>query len=230
MLTERQKKMKRILLYGATGRTGRLVLNYALQEGYAVTALVRNPTKLTVQLDRLMVIEGMPTSLDDVRKAMQGCDIVISTLSALSDSNAFSRKKITPSHTLETTMRHTIACMNEQGLKRIVTLSSIGAGDSQPYAPWFMRLMIRLTNFKITFADHDAQETLLINSGLEWVIARPVAFNNKEETKKLKISYRKTPAPFTISRKQVATFMVDCLATNEFVHKAPLLSEQATSN
>lgn len=219
--------MKRILLYGATGRTGGLVLSYALQQGYAVTALVRNPTKLTVQSDRLTVISGLPTSLDDVRNAMRGCDMVISTLSALSDSDAFSRKNITPPHTLETTMRHTIACMNEQGLKRIVTLSSIGAGDSRPHAPWYMRLMIKLTNFKITFADHDAQESLLMKSGLDWVIARPVALNNNEETKELKISYSKTPSPFSISRKQLAKFMVDCLATDAFVHKAPLLSEQA---
>ena len=40
--------MKRILLYGATGRTGSLVLNYALGWGYAVTTLVRNPDKLLI--------------------------------------------------------------------------------------------------------------------------------------------------------------------------------------
>lgn len=220
--------MKRILLYGATGRTGGIVLNYALQQGYAVTALVRNPTKLTVQSDNLTVIRGLPTSLDDVRKAMRGCDMVISTLSALSDSEAFSRKKITPPHTLETTMQNTITGMAEQGLKRIVTLSSIGAGDSRPYAPWYMRLIIKLTNFRITFADHDAQELLLMNSGLDWIIARPVALNNNEEIKELTVFYGKTPAPFSISRKRLAQFMVDCLATDAFVHKAPLLSERAT--
>ncbi len=218
--------MKRILLYGATGRTGGLVLNYALQQGYAVTALVRNPTKLTVQSDKLTVIRGLPTSLDDVRKAMRGCDMVISTLSALSDSEAFSLKKIPAPHTLETAMRNTITGMNELGLKRIVTLSSIGAGDSRPHAPWYMRLMIKLTNFKITFADHNAQESLLMKSGLDWVIARPVALNNNEVPKELRVSYGKTPSPFSISRKQLALFMVDCLATDEFVHKAPLLSEK----
>lgn len=220
--------MKRILLYGATGRTGGLVLNYALQQGYTVTTLVRNPTKLMVQSDNLTVIKGLPTSLDDVRKAMRGCDLVISTLSALSDSEAFSLKNVPAPHTLETTMQNTITSMAEQGLKRIVTLSSIGAGDSRPYAPWYMRLVIKLTNFKITFADHDAQEFLLMNSGLDWTVARPVALNNNGETKELNVSYRETPSPFSISRKRLAAFMVDCLATDEFVHKAPLLSEQAT--
>lgn len=217
--------MKRILLYGATGRTGELIVDYALQEGYAVTALVRNPDKLHRQSDRLTVVPGLPISLADVRRAMQGCDAVLSALSALPEAEAFSRRKITPPHTLETTMRHTIAVMGEYGLKRIVTLSSIGASESWPYAPWYMRLAIKLTNFKFTFADHNAQEALLRQSDLDWTIARPVALNNNEATGKLVVSYGKTPSPFGISRRQLARFMVDCLASRQFVHQAPLLSE-----
>ena len=217
--------MKRILLYGATGRTGELIVDYALQQGYAVTALVRNPAKLRRQSDHLTVVPGLPTSLDDVRRAMQGCDFVISTLSALPESDAFSRRKITPPHTLETTMRHTVAVMGECGLKRIVTLSSIGASESWPYAPWYMRLAIKLTNFKVTFADHNAQEALLRQSDLDWTIARPVALNNNETLGRLIVSYDRTPSPFAMSRRQLARFMVDCLASREFVHRAPLLAE-----
>lgn len=217
--------MKRILLYGATGRTGGLVLTYALQQGYAVTALVRSPEKLVVESDHLTVVRGLPTNLDDVRRALRGCEAVISTLSALSESEAFSRKKIPAPHTLETTMRNTVAAMGEQGVKRIVTLSSIGAGDSWPHAPWYMRWMIKLTNFKLTFADHDGQEALLRQSPLDWTIARPVALNNHEALGRLVISYETTPAPFKMSRRQLAKFMVDCLERNEMVRKAPLLSE-----
>ena len=42
---------------------------------------------------------------------------------------------------------------------------------------------------------------------------------------KLVVSYQATPSPFRMSRQLLASFVVDCLATNEFVHKAPLLSE-----
>ena len=167
--------MQRILLYGATGRTGGLLLTYALQQGYAVTALVRSPEKLTVQADHLTVIRGLPTNLEDVRRAMSGCDFVISTLSALPEAQAFSFRRVAAPHTLETTMRHTITAMHELGVRRIVTLSSIGVADSWPYAPWYMRLAIRLTNFKLTFADHAAQEALLRQSDLAWTIVRPVA-------------------------------------------------------
>ncbi len=218
--------MKRILLYGATGRTGGLLLTYALQQGYAVTALVRSPEKLTVRTDHLTIIQGQPTNLADVRRAMQGCDVVISTLAALSESEVLSFKKIPAPHVLETTMRHTIAVMGELGLKRIVTLSSIGASESRPLAPWYMRLMIRLTKFKLVFADHAGQEALLRHSNLDWTIARPVALNNNAETGQLVVGYDATPSPFKMSRRQLAEFMVNCLSSDEFVRKAPLLAEK----
>ena len=218
--------MKRILLYGATGRTGGLLLTYALQQGYAVTALVRSPEKLLLKSEHLTVIRGLPTNPDDVRQAMQGCDFVISTLSALSESESFSRRKIIPPHTLETTMRNTIASMAEFGLQRIVTLSSIGVGDSWPYAPWYMRLAIKLTNFKLTFADHDRQETLLRESNLAWTIARPVALKDHDQLGELVVRYDHTPAPFRMGRRLLAKFMVDCLSSDEFVRKAPLLAEK----
>ncbi|MDF7815247.1 NAD(P)-binding oxidoreductase [Hymenobacter sp. YC55] len=217
--------MKRILLYGATGRTGSLIVHYALQQGYAVTALVRNPSKLAVHSENLTVIRGTPTNAADVRQALRGCDVVISALSALPESQILSFRKIVAPHTLETAMRHTITCMNETGIRRIVTLSSIGASESRPYAPWYMRLMIRLTNFRLVFADHAAQEALLRSSRLDWTIARPVALNNHEHLGKLVVSYNTTPSPFKMSRRQLAQFLVDCVERPDLVHQAPLLSE-----
>lgn len=219
--------MKKILLFGATGRTGSIILQYALTKGYAVTALVRNPGKLTVEHDHLSVIQGLPTRFDDVREAIDGCDAVVSTLSALSMKEIMSFRKIEPPHTLEKSIQNAVAAMKEDGVKRIVTLSSIGVGDSYPYAPWFMRLVIKITNFKIVFADHNRQEALLMGSDLDWTIARPVALNNHEEAEALRVTYHQTPSPFTISRKQLAKFMVDCLDGDEYVRKAPILSESS---
>ncbi|MGY4539304.1 uncharacterized protein YbjT (DUF2867 family) [Mucilaginibacter sp. UYNi724] len=96
-------------------------------------------------------------------------------------------------------------------------MSSIGVGDSYPYVPWFMRLGIKLTNFKISFADHNAQEELLRRSGLDWVIARPVALNDNDEQKDLTINYNRRPAIFKMSRNRFAKFMVDAVEWNEFV-------------
>ncbi len=116
--------------------------------------------------------------------------------------------------------------MRENHIKRIISLSSVGVGDSFKYAPWFMRLFIRISNFKIVFADHNEQEQLLVNSNLYWTIVRPVALNNNETTGQLVVSYDKTPSPFKISRKQLAKFMIDNLDKEDFIHKKPILSEK----
>lgn len=218
--------MKRILIYGATGRTGQLALEYALQKGYSVTALVRNPDKLTTKSDKLTIIKGLPTNIQDVRQAMQNCDFVINVLSALSEKESISFKKIVPPHILEKAISNTIKCMSEYGIKRIISLSSIGVGNSHKYAPWFMKLFIKISNFKIVFADHNQQEQLLINSNLDWTIVRSVGLNNNETLGKLVISYDKTPSPFKMSRKQLAQFMIDNLDKTEFTHKTPILSER----
>jgi putative NADH-flavin reductase len=217
--------MKRILLFGATGRTGTLLVNYALEKGYAVTALVRNPEKLVVRSERLTIIKGLPTNAGDVEKAMTDCDIVISTLSALSVKESFSFKKMQPPHTLELSIRHAIESMTARGKKRIIILSSIGAGDSFPLAPWFMRVMIKITNFNIVFADHTQQEAWLRHSTLDWTIVRPVALNDDSDLKQLVVSYNQRPSPFKMSRKQLAKFMVDSIDNPAFIRKAPILSE-----
>lgn len=217
--------MKKILLYGATGRTGQLVLEYALSKGYEVTALVRSPEKLPLESDRLKVIKGLPSNINDVRKAITGCNAVISTLAGLPESDIIAFKKVKPSHIMETTIRNTIECMHENGIKDVVTLSSLAVGESYPYAPWYMRLGIKLTNLKISFADHNAQELLLKQSNLNWVIVRPVGLNDKIESKKLDISYNRKPAGSSISRKRVARFIIDSLTNAEFTHKAPVIAE-----
>ena len=218
--------MKHILLFGATGRTGRQVLKYALDEGYRVTTLARNPEKVIEKSDGLTVIKGLPTDIDDVRKAILNCDRVISTLNPINEKDLVSLKKTQPPRILEKSIRNAIECMGEYKIKKIAVVSSVGIGDTYLLAPWFMRLLGKITNFRNSFDDHNVQESLLMNSNLDWVIARPVSLNNNESLQNLVINYDKKPSPFKISRKQLAKFLVDCLETEEFFRKALILSEK----
>lgn len=216
---------KRILILGATGRTGQDAIELALKKDYAVNALVRNPDKIKLKSDRLTVVNGSPANIEDMRKAMKGCEAVISLLSALSEKESFSFKKIIPPNTLKKSIGNALQVMNEYRIKRILILSSIGVGNSYKYAPWYMKLIIKLTNFKIVFADHNAQESLIQSSGLDWTIARPVGLNENENLGKLMVTYDKTPKPFRMSRKQLAKFFIDNIDSKTFTHKVPILSE-----
>lgn len=215
-----------MLLYGATGRTGRHVLDLALQRGYEVVALVRDGQGITVTSGQLRVVQGDTTSLDDIRRAIQGCDAVLSTLGALHQSDILKLGKIDPPHTLEQTMRATVQAMKEAGVRRIIVQTALGAGDSYPDVHWIMRLLIKWTRFKVVYGDHNMQEQLLTESGLDWTFVRPVGLNDHEEIKKLQVTLHGTPPTFQISRRHVARFMLDCLEQDLYVRQAPGISEQ----
>lgn len=217
--------MKNILLLGATGRTGKQVLNYALSKGYHVTALVRDPEKVGLTSDKLSVIQGTPANIDDVRKAIEGCEAVVSTLSNSRKSDGLWAKVINPPTLMTDCMNNTITVMKEKSVRRIVVLTAAGVGDSFSSMPIFMKWLINYTNLKVAYADHNGQEQLLMNSDLDWTFVRPVGLNNNEEVKQLLVGSNVRHTAF-ISRKTVAIFMVDCLETDEFVKKSPVISEK----
>lgn len=217
---------KRILILGATGRTGKHAINFALAKGYQVVALVRNPAKISVQSSNLIIVTGLPTNIDDVRSAMNECDSVLSLLSPLTRGEAISFRKINAPRILEKSITNVLQVMNEYGIKRILILSSVGVGDSWKYAPWYVKLLVKLTNFKVIFADHNAQERLVQASETNWTIARPVGLNEKETMGTLAVSYDHTPKPFQMSRKLLAKFFIDNLYDETYVNKMPMLAER----
>lgn len=217
---------KRVLILGATGRTGKHAINFALAKGYQVVALVRNPAKISVQSDDLTIVTGLPTNIDDVRSAMKECDSVLSLLSPLTRGEAISFRKINAPRILEKSITNVLQVMNEYGVKRILILSSVGVGDSWKYAPWYVKLLVKLTNFKVIFADHNAQERLVQASETNWTIARPVGLNEKETMGTLAVSYDHTPKPFQMSRKLLAKFFIDNLYDETYVNKMPMLAER----
>lgn len=198
----------------------------ALEKGYEVVALVRNPAKIVVKHDRLTIVEGLPVNIDDIRKAMEGCDVVLSLLSPLTRGEAISFRKINAPRILEKSMINVVRVMNEYGVKRILILSSVGVGNSWKYTPWYVKVLVRLTNFKVIFADHNAQEDLIQTSGTNWTIARPAGLNENETIGTLAVTYDHTPKPFQMSRKLLAKFFIDNLYSKDFIHKMPMLSEK----
>ena len=218
---------KRILLLGATGRTGRLVLDYALAQGLEVTALVRRPAAITVQSDDLSLIEGSPLNVDDMRKALAGCDAVVSALNNNRTSDNPWAKRLSPSLFMTHSIRTCLAVMKEQGMRRIVVLSSVGVNDSFGDAAFFMRWLIRNTNLQYTFQDHDAQESELRRSGIDWTAVRAALLNNGQKPKSLVVSHYNEPKPaLMISRQHTARYLIDCLGDKTTFRKSPTISEK----
>jgi len=202
-------RFRRILIVGATGGTGRHLVERALERGYEVTALVRNPSKLTIEHSRLTVVQGDvldPSSLD---AAVAGQDAV---LSALGHSKYFY-----PTRILSDGTACLLEAMHGRGVSRFVCETSIGIGDSTG------KLGVYYTFFTIPiilpfyYWDKTRQERIIERSNSEWVIVRPGLLKNSLARGRYR--YGSDVGSFLwsvgISRADVADFMLDQLESDE---------------
>lgn len=148
-----------LVILGATGATGRQVVEQALAAGHTVTALVRDPRRLPAR-PGLRVVQADLEAPPDV----SGHDAVICALGAPGRDKGRVRERGT---------RSAVAAMQRAGVRRIVALSSYGVGDSRARLPLWIRYGLVPLFLGPGFADHEAQEQVLRDSGLDWTILRP---------------------------------------------------------
>lgn len=216
----------KILLLGGTGRTGKLILEEALGRGYKVNCLVREPKKIKQKHDNLKVYKGSPEKISDLESVIKNCDGVVSALN-ISRKNDFPWSSLrTPPMFLSEVMKNIVLLSKKNNIPRIVVCSAWGVAETEKEIPrWFLWL-IKNSNIGAAYRDHERQENELRSSNLNWTIVRPVGLTNFKKQKKVIESYGNEPKPrLTISRKNVAVFMIDTLKKNELIGKAPVISE-----
>ncbi len=214
----------KIAVLGASGSTGRLVINQGIERGHTMTALVRDPARAPSR-DGLAVIAGDPMNPADVALALEGADGVIVTLNNARTSDAPWAKPISPPNLLETAVRNCAGAMEGSGLTRLVMLSAIGVGDSLPDTQWILRKLIQHTNLGIGYADHNRAEMFLRSSGLDWTLVRAVGLSNSDKTGKLIVGTPREPKPaMMIPRAMVAGFLLHCIESGEHSRSTPVIS------
>lgn len=202
----------KILVLGASQGTGALCVKAALAKGHSVGAFSRTPSKLGLSHPALTLIPGDFHDAESVRKAVEGHDAVIITASP-SSLGAIKEK---PDFFSRGT-QYCIAAMKQLGVKRLVVLTAHGVGDSQPAASWFQRTFLIGALLKGFFRDHDVQERLVRESGLDFVIARPTRLTNGPAKGKYLRSVEVRPMPGSIARADLAEFLVEACESSTFV-------------
>lgn len=204
-------------------------MQYALNSGHDVVALVRNPAKIVASSPNLSIVTGTPENASEVESAIIGCDAVISTLDNRRASDSPWAKPVSPPNFLAQSISNAINAMRVRGIRRIVVVSALGAGDSFRYAPFITRVLARRTNLRLGYADHEAQEEVLRQSELDWTAVRPAILTNETSLKPLVVSYDGRPKPaLIIARALVAHFLVEILDKPEFFGKMPVVSERSS--
>jgi putative NADH-flavin reductase len=206
----------KVLIVGATGSLGPYLVSQALARGHEATVLARDPSKVTLSHDRLHVLQGDALDSAAVDAAVRGQDAVI-----LSLGRKDHRK---PTTLFSDATRILIEAMHRHGVRRLVAITGIGAGNSRGHGGFLYDWIILLFLLKHTYADKDRQEEVIRRSDLDWVIVRPASFINGPLRDRLRVATDLRGVTIRkISRADVAAFVLDQLTNDSNVRKLPLI-------
>ncbi|MEL6637192.1 MAG: SDR family oxidoreductase [Bacteroidota bacterium] len=209
---------KTIALLGATGQTGRLFLKTALEQGYRVQALVRNPQKLTFSHERLRVIQGDVLQARDVAELVRGTQVVVSL---------FGHVKGSPEWLQTTGTKNIVAAMKAASVRRIISLSGGGLPFPEKDQPKLVDKAIRfLMKVAVPKVLNDAIEhhRVLAESGLDWTIVRGPRLVNATPKGAYRVGWVGVNTSTVITRGDLADFLLTQVESEEFLAQMPFVS------
>ena len=216
----------RILLLGATGRTGKLVIEEAIRRGHKISAIARDPEKLkNYQID---ITQGTPYDFETVEKAITGCDAVINTLNISRKSDNPWAALVSPIDLISKSAVNAVTAMTKADIKRFIALSTIGAGSSWKTAPVILKFIVSISNLKYAFRDHGKQEEILQSSFLEYTICRAPLLSTEINTKgAVAVREGDNPPKMQLSRNSAAEYFIRIIENKEHIREIVNLSNRA---
>ncbi|RDW95358.1 hypothetical protein BP5796_01121 [Coleophoma crateriformis] len=217
------------LLLGASGRSGKLVIEEALERGHTITALVRNTSSLPVKKG-VTIVQGTPLQKEDITKAFKATPspptAVLTTLSSVRTSDSPFAAPVSPPRMMADANSNVIAVMKQYGVHKIVIMQAFGTGDSLKNLFWPMQILMKHSGMNRSMQDHDITDKEVKESGVTFVMARPAMLNDGE---KMPLKFwgntgRGSGMIPSVSRKSVAAFLLDALEKDTWDGTTPVVS------
>lgn len=203
----------KLIIFGATGGTGKCLVEQALASGNEVTAVVRDPGRMPVRHERLRVVRADVFRSGDIEPSMAGAD---AALSALGPSTYRAETTVCSLATASI-----LDAMRASGVGRFACVSAapvgpVGDGDSVLYR-YAARPLLRAV-FKGLYDDLAVMEGEVRKSGTEWTIFRPPRLTDGPRTG----SYRmvpdySVPGGYSISRADLADAILESLGDSSSI-------------
>jgi putative NADH-flavin reductase len=207
----------RIAIFGASGRTGRPLVEQALAAGHEVRALVRDPSKLRIRHKRLAVIRGDVLDSAKVEKTIAGTDAVLGALGQTKGSTSEVQTQGT---------ENIVAKVERHGVRRLVSLMGVGVRDP--------RNEPKLADRAVTFLLRRLQPNVLEDgvrhaeviktSGLEWVIVRGPRLTEGPKKGEYRVGMVGKNSETRISRADLTEFMLGQLTVDTHLRQMPVVS------
>jgi putative NADH-flavin reductase len=207
----------KLTIFGATGRTGHLLVEQALAAGHEVTAFARNPAKLGVTNDRLRVVQGDLTDAAQIEAAIRGANAVLSVLGP-SNNQA--------THTISRGMDLILAAMKQTGVRRLIMSAGAGVRDPQdkPGAIDSVFGALLKVTARNVYEDMVQAVAKVRASDLDWTVVRVPMLTDDPAKGKLKIGYLGSGVSPRISRADMAEFILKQAGDRAYLHQAPVIS------
>jgi putative NADH-flavin reductase len=212
------RKSMNIVVFGANGPTGQLLVRRGLAEGHAMTAVTRHPEAFSLRHENLQVLRGDVFDPESVEQAVVGRDAVLSSLGV-----PYSRKEIT---VYSEGVGHIVQAMKQTGVRRLVCVSSSATNPAVRYMDtgggfFFERILkplITVTIGRSMYADMRKMETLVMKSELDWTIVRPSGLFDTPAVTNYEIAEGHIRGRFT-ARADLADCMLRQLSSDEYLRR-----------
>jgi putative NADH-flavin reductase len=204
-----------VVVLGAAGRTGRLIVAEAPRAGHRVTAAVRTPSHFP-DAEGLRVARADVRDPESLREVIRGRDVVVSAIGPTGRKAA---------DLYSDGARATVAAMRETGVDRLLAITSVGVRPDDPHRTWWYRGLIRPIG-KDLYDDMARLEEIVRASPLDWTFVRPTYLQDREPTGPYRVTDNSTPAGgWRITRTAVAAFLVEEVEARRWSRRAPSLAE-----
>jgi putative NADH-flavin reductase len=204
----------KLTIFGATGATGTVLTEQALAAAHEVTAVVRDPARLTVPAQsRLHTITADVMDPASISPAVADAGAVLTAIGPPGTG---------PSTLHQDSTRSIIQAMRKTGARRLIAVSGSVVDDEgdSPYLRYLIKPVARRTFLRHVCADMRAMEDEIRESGLDWTIYRPPSLTSKPATGTYRLAAdRNLPHCFSITRADLATAMLALIDDPETVHR-----------
>ncbi len=194
----------KLVVFGATGGTGKRVVERGLAEGHEVVAVARKPEAIALTHAKLRVVKGDVLDPASVAAALAGADAALSSVGPANNKQ--------PGTLISEGMKHIVAACERAGVKRFVFESGLVAGDGSGLS-FFSRMGVAIFRSlnKALCADKRVAEATIIASSLDWVIVRPPTLNDSAPRGDFSHGVAaRVNAARSMSHADVAAFMITC--------------------
>ena len=206
----------KLAIFGGTGRTGQYLIKAALEKGYSVSALARDPSKLS-SAPNLTVVQGDVKDPVCVQQVISGAQAVLSVLGPTSNQPLFE---------ISLGTANILAAMQQANVRRLVLTAGAGVGDPNDTPKLFNHVMNGLLKLaaKNVLADMQKVVGLVRDSDRDWTVVRLPMLTDSPPTGKVQVGYVGKGMRSRIARADIAGFLLSQVEDSTYLRKSPAIS------